>query len=598
MKGKKQIIIVGASMDGHAGVVLDVLAEIGGYEVVGFVDNTPSLQNTNVNGIPVLGSTDNLDTLVIPSEYVHIAIGDNIARGRLFRLLKLRGLKIANIIHPTAIISRRAEISEGCFVGPRVAINNGVTIGSASIINTGAIVEHDNKIGFAVHLAPGSKTAGRVQIDDFVFVGVGATILPDIHIGSGVMIGAGSTVVKNVPSGTTIIGYAARKHSKNIYASVRPDVTPREEVYIAEPTLPEYPLLNTKFKEIVNNRMLSNFAKYSNQFELNIQELLSVKRALTFPNATSSLMLALKMLKLSGEVILPSFTFSATGHAVVWNGLTPVFADIDPRTFNLDPDDVERKITDKTSAIVAVHIFGNPCDISRLESIAKKYDLKLIFDSAHALGSRYAGEMVGCFGDVECFSLSGTKVLTSAEGGVATSNNETLMERMNLGRNYGAGNDYNCHYIGLNGKMSEFHAVLAIEGLLLLTDFIQARNKFAALYRERLSEIPGITFQYVPGEHVSTYKDFALIIDKEVFGMDRDELLESLQHEHIYCKRYFYPPLHEMTAYQAVNHKAESLENTVKVANNIICLPIYSHMNPDTIEKISFALFRMWKSVN
>ena len=593
---KKRIVIIGARLDGHAGVVLNTLEVINKYELVGFIDNTPELHNKLVNGVPVIGSTDDLDSLEIKAEYAHIAIGDNVARGKLFRLLKQRGLNVLTIINPTATISNQAKIGEGCFIGPHAVVNNGVVIGSACIINTGAIVEHDNKIGYAVHLAPGTKTAGRVRIDDFAFVGIGATILPDINIGSGAMIGAGSTVVKDIPPKTTVFGYAARKYSKNIYFDAKSDVDVAEKIYVAQPTLPDYPLLDIKFRDIAKSLILSNFAKYSNELEMAIENKLSVKKALTLPNATSALMLTIKALDLTGEVILPSFTFSATGHAVVWNGITPVFADIDSFTFNIDPEDVERKITDKTSAILAVHVFGNPADIERLDIIAKKYNLKLIFDSAHALGSKYNSKSIGVFGDVECFSLSGTKVITSAEGGIVTSNNEKFMQKMQLGRNYGADSDYDCEYIGLNGKMSEFHAAIALESLSLLDKFVYKRNKLANLYKKRLGEISGISFQHIPDNCISTFKDFAIIVDRDVFGMERDELIKYLNEEGIFPKKYFYPPLHCMKAYKNIEHRAENLVNTEFLANNIVCLPIYSHMNIDTLEKICYAIYRIWNS--
>lgn len=593
---KEKIVIIGARINGHAGVILDALEAIDRYEVVGFIDNTPELQGKKINGIPVIGSTDNLDCLKGLARYAHIAIGDNVARGRLYDLLRQCGIEVVTLIHPTATISKRADISEGCFIGARAVVNNGVSIGAVSIINTGALIEHDNEIGFAVHLAPGTKTAGRVKVDDFSFVGLGATILPDIHIGSGAMIGAGSTVVKDVSPKTTVIGYAARKHNKNIYVETKPDVGAPEKVYVAQPTLPDYPLLDTKFKDIAQSLMLSNFSKYSNELELEIEDKLEIKEALTFPNATSALMLALRALDLKGEVILPSFTFSATGHAVVWNGLTPVFADIDPLTFNIDPDDVERKITDKTSAILAVHVFGNPCDIDKLEKIAKKHNLKLLFDSAHALGSYYKGRPIGGFGDLECFSLSGTKVITSAEGGIITSNDTELMHKMHLGRNYGADRDYDCRYIGLNGKMSEFHAAIALESLTLLDKFVHKRNVLADLYKKRLGEIPGISFQQISDENISTFKDFAIIVDPDTFGMNRDELIHNLNKEGIFPKKYFHPPLHQMKAYQTIKHRAQNLNNTDFVAKNIVCLPIYSHMNTDTLEKICYVIYRLWNS--
>ena len=595
---KKQIIIIGARMDGHAGVILDVLMEIGGHEVVGFVDNTPKLQNSRINGIPVIGSTDNLDTLDFDTEDFHIAIGDNVARHNLYKILKQRNLNVMTLIHPSATVSRYARIGEGCFIGPHAVVNNGVNIGCVSIINTGTIVEHHSKIGNAVHVAPGVHTAGRVRIDDYSFVGMGSTVLPDIHIGNGVMVGAGTTITKNVPPNTTMIGYAARKHTKNIYVDTKPDIQPTaQKIYVAQPTLPEYPLLDEKFRDIAKSLVLSNFAKYSNKLEIEVANILDVKNTLSFPNATTSLLLSLKALELTGEVILPSFTFSATGHAVVWNGLKPVFADIDLKTFNIDPDDVERKITDKTSAILAVHIFGNPCDISRLEAIAKKHKLRLIFDSSHALGSKYSGKMIGSFGDIECFSLSGTKVITSAEGGIVTSNNTEIISKMDIGRNYGAGQDYNCQFIGLNGKMSEFHAAIALESLSLIDKLVSRRNELADLYRKRLSEIPGISFQYIDEGDLSTFKDFAMIIDREKFGMDRDKLITHLNRESIFPKKYFFP-IHLMKAYEKIPHRAEKLPHTEYIANNIVCLPIYSHMGEDTLEKICYAIFRAWRSIS
>jgi sugar O-acyltransferase (sialic acid O-acetyltransferase NeuD family) len=221
---RKKIIIVGARLDGHAGVLLDVLSEIGSYDAVGFIDNTPGLQGGVISGIPVLGSTDDLETLAIPADCVHVAIGDNVARGNIFKRLSKRGSIVETIIHPTAHVSSKATVGSGCFIGAGVIVNNGSRIGNACIINTGAVVEHDNLVGFAVHLASGTTTAGRVTIEDYVFVGAGASVLPDIHIGSYAMIGAGATVVKNVSNKTTVIGYAARRHIENIYKEVQPDV--------------------------------------------------------------------------------------------------------------------------------------------------------------------------------------------------------------------------------------------------------------------------------------------------------------------------------------------------------------------------------------
>lgn len=593
---RKSVVIIGARIDGHAGVVLDTLDNFSEYEVVGFLDSTPELQNKKINGLPVLGSSDDLLSIDIQPDYVHIAIGDNVARHEIFKILKRRGFNVLTLVHPSAIVSKRAKIGEGSFVGPRAVVNNGTYIGTTCIINSGAIVEHDNKIGNSVHMAPGTKTAGRVKIDDFVFVGIGATVLPDLSIGAGAMIGAGATVVKDVPPQKTIIDFeTAHKTGRNIYTEIEPDVSTagQDKVYVAQPTLPDYPLLDSKFRDIANSLQLSNFAKYSNKLEYIIETKLAVAKANTLPNCTTALILAIKAMGITGEVILPSFTFCATGHAVIWNGLTPVFADIDPVTFNIDPDDVEKKITKKTSTIIAVHIFGNPVDIDRLSSLANKYNLKLLFDSAHALGSKYQNKPIGSFGDAECFSLSGTKVVTSAEGGIITSNNEEFMKKISLGRNYGAGSDYDCKYIGLNGKMSEFHAAIAIESLAMLDNIVAKRNEFAALYIKRLDEIPGIHFQHIADGNISTFKDFGIIIDKDTLGIDRDQLILRLAEENIFPKKYFSPPLHLMEAYKDIEHRAENLKHTEYVANNIICLPIYSHMSLDTVEKICYTIHRI-----
>lgn len=594
-KKKQKIVIIGARIDGHAGVVLDALQSIGGYKVIGFIDNARNLQDSLINGIPVLGLTDDLGRMKINADYVHIAIGDNAARGRLFNLLKKRNLKIATIIHPSATVSKRAVIGEGSFIGARAVIGNNVIIDKVNIINTGAIVEHDTKLGFSVYFGQGAKTEARVKIDDFCFIGLGAAVLPDIHIGSAALIGPGAIVDKDLPEKSTVIKYGEKKHTKNIYVEANPDVSIADKIYVAQPTLPDYPLLDGRFRDIAKSLLLSNFAKYSKELEAELRKRLSVKAALTFPNATSALMLVLKAMNLTGEVILPSFTFSATGHAVVWNGLMPVFADIDPDTFNISPEDVERKITAKTSAILAVHIFGNPADVEKLEAIAKKHNLKLIFDSAHALGSRYKDKPIGSFGDAECFSFSGTKVITSAEGGAVTSNDKKFMEKLSLGRNYGSGSNYDCQFIGLNGKMSEFHAAIALEGMPLLDKFVRMRNDLVNLYRKRLSEIPGIIFQHIKDGRVSTFKDFSIVINRRKFGMGRDELAERLSAEGIFTKKYFHPPLHKMAAYRAIKHRAEKLSNTEFLSNNILCLPIYSHMTVDTLEKICYAIYRVRK---
>jgi sugar O-acyltransferase (sialic acid O-acetyltransferase NeuD family) len=295
------IVIIGAHETGHVVEVLALLEAVGGYEVMGFLDNSPRRRANVLQGIKVLGAIDDLEALCPPPYDFHIAIGDNFARGDVFRHLKELGRNVITLTHPKAIVSKAVVVGAGCYIGPGAIIGSAVNIGEASIIDAGSIIHHDTSIGHAVYMSAGAKTASRVHIDDYSFIGLGAVILPDIRIGSGVMIGAGSVVTDNVPSGKTMVIYASKEHTKNIYVDVEPDIGQTKKVYVAQPTVPNYSLLDAKFQKIVESRMLSNFAEYSSQLELNIQGLLSVKSALTFPNCTSALMLALKILGLKGE---------------------------------------------------------------------------------------------------------------------------------------------------------------------------------------------------------------------------------------------------------------------------------------------------------
>ena len=595
MKNNLPLIIVGANIEGQLSSVLDLLVCLGTYKVIGFVDQKLN-DDINHHGlvIPYLGTTDDLEKINFPDAAFHIAIGDNSARFSIMERLNKQNKNLVTLTHPTAFVSPTCSVGKGGFIGAGAILNGDTVIGDVSIIEAGCIIQNNTTIGDSVCISSGSSVASRVIIEKNSFIGIDSAVLPDICIGEMVMIGAGVVVSYDIPSNSVMKENSHREPIKNVYKDVIADLN--KKTFIAQPTLPEFSSVDVMFKDIVSTRMLSNFAKYSNKLQSDIERKLTVNHALTFPNATSALMLTFKAMELSGEVILPSFTFSASGHALIWNGLTPVFADIDPKTFNIDPKDVIKKITDKTSAIYAVHIFGNPCDVETLQKIADEYKLKLIFDSAHALGSKRKGVSIGSFGDIESFSLSGTKVITSAEGGIVTLKDKVLRDKLALGRNYGATDDYDCQYIGLNGKMSEFHAAIAIESLSLLDKSVFRRNLINTHYRERLKELPGISFQAVADSDLSTYKDMGIVIDKDKFGMDREQLMLELQREDIFTKRYFYPPLHRMKAYKDLNITARDLPNTEYLANNILCLPMYTHMELDTVDKICFAIFRIFNS--
>lgn len=359
-----------------------------------------------------------------------------------------------------------------------------------------------------------------------------------------------------------------------------------KKIPITCPTLSHKPDIQRIFKEILNSGMITN-GKYVEKFENRIRKYLRVKHAIAVNSCTSGLMLILKALNLEGEIIMPSFTFHATGHAAVWNNLKPVFVDCRPDTYNIDPEKVEKAITPLTSAILAVYIFGNPPEITSLEKIAAKHHLKLVFDAAHGFGSLYQGKPPGGFGNAESFSLSPTKLITSAEGGIVTTNDDKLAQKVRFGRTYGDGGDYNPQFSGLSARMSELHAALGLMNLKSLEQNVSRRIKLVNLYKKLLIGIPGISFQTISDGNRSSYKDLSIYIDTETFGISRDRLYDALLAKNIIAKKYFSPPLHRQIAFKKYTGNKEDYINTNLLSENSISLPLYSHLQEKTVRLIS-----------
>ena len=281
---------------------------------------------------------------------------------------------------------------------------------------------------------------------------------------------------------------------------------------IVRPTLPSYEQLAGEMSEIVGSGMVTR-GKQLRAFEEAAAAHLQVKHAVAVSSCTSGLMLSYKGLGLQGEIIAPSFTFMATVSAAVWAGLRPVLVEVERHTHNIDPAAVERAITPKTTAIVAVHNFGNPADITALEKIAKQRGLKLIFDAAHGFGAKHQGVPVGGQGDAQCYSLSPTKLVVAGEGGIVATNSDELADKIRCGREYGMGAAYDSLFAGINARMSEFHACLGRHSLAMLEKHAGRRQEIVALFQRKLGALPGIEFQKVlPGNHCS-YKDFSLTVD-------------------------------------------------------------------------------------
>ncbi len=369
----------------------------------------------------------------------------------------------------------------------------------------------------------------------------------------------------------------------------------KELVMITKPTISSIPSLKKKYGDILKSGMITN-GRYVRDFEDKVAKYLGVRNAVALNSCTGGLMLLMKVLNLTGEVIVPSFTFHATAHAVVWSGLKPVFVDCDPKTFNISPEAVQAAITSRTSAVLAVHVFGNPCSIGELESITNKHGLPLIFDSAHGFGATYKNRQIGSFGRAEVFSLSPTKLLTAGDGGIAATNDDSLAEKIRTGRNYGDPGTYDSEFSGFNARMSEFHALLGIECLKDLEKNVVRRNRLATLYKKLLANVPGLYFQEVETENRSTFKDFSVLVNEREMGLSRDVLSVALAKENITTKKYFSPPVHEQKAFKGY-YKASYRSNlpaTKMISRRILNLPIYSHMPESVVRKICTVIEKLY----
>ncbi len=376
-----------------------------------------------------------------------------------------------------------------------------------------------------------------------------------------------------------------RSHSKHLPAILGGEPSFPEKIPMVRPVLPPFEEMAEGIRGILESGMVTK-GPILRRFEQAIAEHLGVKHAVAVSSCTSGMMLVHKALNPDGgEVVLPSFTFMATAGAAVWAGLRPVFADVDRETNNLDPAAAEAAITPRTVAIVAVHQFGNPADIERLQQVADRHGLKLIFDAAHGFGARYQGEPVGKQGAAQIFSLSPTKLLITGEGGIVATNDDDLAERIRMGREYGNDGNYDSAFAGLNARMPEFNALLGLHSLQRLEEAARHRNETVALFQELLGRLPGIGFQKVrPGDRHS-YRELSITIDAQALGLTRDEVALALAAENIDTRKYYYPPIHKQTAYRQY-YDGRPLPNTDWLSENSLSLPMWSNMDEAVAVKI------------
>lgn len=361
-------------------------------------------------------------------------------------------------------------------------------------------------------------------------------------------------------------------------------------VSFVRPALPSYRSISDPLAQTFRSGMLTK-GPYLQEFELEAARHLGVKHAIGVSSCTMGLLLVYQALALKGEVVVPSFTFMATVHPLLWTGVKPVFVDVDAKTWNIDPQEVRRAITDKTSAIVAVHIFGNPAEIEELEAIAREYDLRLIFDSAHGFGSLYNGQPLGRYGNVEVFSTSPTKLVVTGEGGVVATNDDELAELIRVGREYGNRGQYASAFPGLNGRMQEFSSLLGLESLKLVEQVATWRNRLVDLYQKAFETLPGLIFQRTNPRGRSSYKDFTILIDEVLFGMSRDCLVWALRGEGIHTRNYYDPPVHLHETYRDFRDSCNGrVTVTEELSKRCLSFPMGPHLKDDDIVKIGSSI--------
>jgi dTDP-4-amino-4,6-dideoxygalactose transaminase len=364
---------------------------------------------------------------------------------------------------------------------------------------------------------------------------------------------------------------------------------------LARPRVQDPDAVGREVARILRSGAMTNGAAVR-ELEGRAAEYLGVARCVAVSSCTAGLMLVLKAAELTGDVVLPSFTFAATAHAVAWNGLDPHFADVDPTTLTLSPEAVSHAVGVRTSAVLATHLYGTPCDVEGLAAVTRRNGIRLFFDAAHAFGSLHHGRHVGVFGDAEVFSLSPTKLLIAAEGGIIATNDEVLAERCRIGRDYANPGDYDCRFVGLNARMSELHATVALASFEDLEQRIEMRNELAAAYREALSPVTGIAFPLVPDGDRSTYKDLTILVDDARFGMDAHTLQWALTAEGIDTRRYYSPPVHAMRAYRSVTVGNGGLPVTDRASRQVLSLPLWVGLEAEQIERVAAAIERIGRA--
>jgi dTDP-4-amino-4,6-dideoxygalactose transaminase len=355
-------------------------------------------------------------------------------------------------------------------------------------------------------------------------------------------------------------------------------------IYVTQPTLPDLQEFIPYLEQIWESKILSNNGPFHQQLEKELSAFLGVSYISLFANGTLALLTALQVLRITGEVITTPYSFVATTHSLWWNNIKPVFVDIEPEYGNLDPEKIEAAITPKTTAIMPVHVYGNPCKVERIQEIADIYGLKVIYDAAHTFGVKYKGQSICTYGDLSVLSFHATKVFNTMEGGAIICHDAATKKRIDYLKNFGFAGETKVMAPGINSKMNEMQAAL---GLLQLKGFSKNTGKRKAIaesYRKELADVKGISLLPEPEYTNYNYAYFPIFVDETEYGMSRDLLYEKLKQNNIYGRRYFYPLISEFSMYKSLDSaKSSNLQVAEKKAEKVICLPIYPQLEIESL---------------
>ena len=374
----------------------------------------------------------------------------------------------------------------------------------------------------------------------------------------------------------------------------------KDIIKVTSPLLPDLGAFNEYLKQIWDKQWITNNGEFHHQLEKALAEYLGVPYISLFTNGTLPLITALQALRITGEVITTPYSFVATTHALWWNGIKPVFVDIDPKTGNLDPNKVEAAITPRTTAILPVHVYGNPCDVDVIQDIADKYGLRVIYDAAHAFGvkvdsrhskmlSKSEGDYVSVLnaGDLSTLSFHATKVFNTVEGGAMVMHDAKMKQRIDYLKNFGFANETTVVGPGINSKMDEIRSAYGLLNLKQVDKAIAARRHAAERYREALKDVEGITFfDEMPGvQH--NYSYFPIFVDEKKYGMSRDELYFRMRERKVWGRRYFYPLISEFSTYRGLESAApDNLPTAHKMADTVICLPMHHLLSDEDVQRV------------